>query len=140
MNKTTPSYISHEESKRNLLYYDSKSKSWKKPILKGIYEGVQDIIEKHSNGKIYYRKKCMEFTIKGSENWVFDGDVGDTIRCYLRNSNIRPGLVASDRFNSIQNYVLDKEHIYASDGLLWVFLNKSKATDLNTFKNYFKGT
>ncbi|WP_181998608.1 BppU family phage baseplate upper protein [Paraclostridium sordellii] len=140
LNKTTTSYIPHEESKRNLLYYDSKAKSWKKPILKGIYEGVQDIIEKHSNGKIYYRKKCMEFTIKGSENWVFDGDVGDTIRCYLRNSNIRPGLVASDRFNSIQNYVLDKEHIYASDGLLWVFLNKSKATDLNTFKNYFKGT
>lgn len=140
LNKVTPSYTPHKESKRNLLYYDSKAKAWKKPILRGIYEGVKDIIEKHSNGKIYYRKKCMEFTIKGSENWVFDGNVGNTIRCYLRNSNIRPGLVASDRFNSIQNYVLDKEHIYASDSLLWVFLNKSKATDLNTFKNYFKGT
>lgn len=140
LNKTTTSYIPHEESKRNLLYCNSKDKSWKKPILRGIYEEVKDIIEKHSNGKIYYRNKCMEFIINGSENWVFDGDLGNTIRCYLRNSNIRPGLVASDRFNSIQNYALDKEHIYASDGLLWVFLNKSKATDLNTFKNYFKGT
>lgn len=140
LNKTTPNYVPHEESKRNLLYYNFKDKSWKKTILRGIYEGVKDIIEKHSNGKIYYRNKCMEFIINGSENWVFDGDLGNTIRCYLRNSNIRPGLVASDRFNSIQNYTLDKEHIYASDGLLWVFLNKSKATDLNTFKNYFKGT
>lgn len=140
LNKATPSYIPHEESKRNILYYDSKDKVWKKPVLRGIPEGVKDIIEKHSNGKIYYRKKCMEFTINGSENWVFDGDVGNTIRCYLRNSNIRPGLVASERLNSIQNYVLDKEHIYSSDKLLWIFLNKSKATDLNTFKNYFKGT
>ncbi|CEQ19654.1 BppU family phage baseplate upper protein [Paraclostridium sordellii] len=140
LNKTTPSYVPHEESKRNLLYYNSKDTVWKKPILRGIYEGVKDINEKHSNGKIYYRKKCMEFIINGSENWVFDGDLGNTIRCYLRNSNIRPGLVTSNRFNSIQNYALDKEHIYASDGLLWVFLNKSKATDLNTFKNYFKGT
>ncbi|CEN86369.1 BppU family phage baseplate upper protein [Paraclostridium sordellii] len=132
-------YTQYGGSKKKLLYYDSNAKVWKKPILRSSNKLVKDTIENYNN-KVYYRPKCIELSINGSENWVFDGDLGNTIRCYLRNSNIRSGLVASDRFNSIQNYALDKEHIYASDGLLWVFLNKSKATDLNTFKNYFKGT
>lgn len=125
--------IKYKQDKTSILFRNNNN--WSKPILR-----KWDTIEKYLDGNYYYRKKCMELTINGSENWVFDGDLGNTIRCYLRNSNLSPGLVISDRFNSIQNYVLDEEHIYASEGLLWVFLNKSKATDLNTFKNYFKGT
>ncbi|CEN23109.1 Uncharacterised protein [[Clostridium] sordellii] len=132
-------YTQYEGSKRNLLYYDSNAKVWEKPILRSANKLVKDTIES-SNNKVYYHQKCMELTLNGNENWVFDGDLGNTVRCYLRNSNLKPGLVTSNSLNSIQNYVLDKEHIYASEGFLWVFLSKSKATDLNTFKNYFKGT
>lgn len=135
LNKTTPSYVPHEESKRNLLYYNSKDKVWKKPILR-----KWDYIENNSDNKVYYHKKSIELNINGTENWVFDADLGNTIRCYLRNSNLSPGLVVSDKFESIESYGLDKEHVYTSEGILWLFLNKSKAKDLNTFKNYFKGT
>lgn len=130
-------YTESVYSKKNLLYYDPIDKVWKKPIVRGINDLYFDYICER-NGKTYYHKRCKEFTVNGSENWVFDGDLGSTIRCYLRDSNIKPGLVISNKLKSIQNYVLDKEHIYASDSLLWIFLNKSKATDLNTFKNSLK--
>ena len=130
-------YTESVYSKKDLLYYDPIDKVWKKPIVRGINDLYFDYICER-NGKTYYHKRCKEFTINGSENWVFDGDLGNTIRCYLRDSSINPGLVISNKLKSIQNYVLDEEHIYASDALLWIFLNKSKATDLNTFKNYLK--
>lgn len=136
---TVQPYTKYEGSKSNILYYDSTTKEFKKPILRSANKLVKDTIESYNN-KVYYHQKCMELTLNGNENWVFDGDLGNTIRCYLRNSNIKPGLVTSNSLNSIQNYVLDKEHIYASEGFLWVFLSKSKSTDLNTFKDYFKGT
>ena len=133
------SYTQYEGSKKKLLYYDPVLKSWMKPILRGVNNGLKDTVESYNN-KVYYHKKCIEFNINGSENWVFDADLGNTIRCYLRNSNLSPGLVVSDKFNSIENYTLNNEHIYTSKGILWLFLNKSKATDLNSFKNYFKVT
>ncbi|CEP42293.1 Uncharacterised protein [[Clostridium] sordellii] len=132
-------YTKYEGSKKKLLYYVPVLKSWMKPILRGVNNGLKDTVESYNN-KVYYHKKCIEFNINGSENWVFDADLGNTIRCYLRNSNLSPGLVVSDKFNSIENYTLDNEHIYTSKGILWLFLNKSKATDLNSFKNYFKAT
>ncbi|CEQ14853.1 BppU family phage baseplate upper protein [Paraclostridium sordellii] len=132
-------YTKYEGSKKKLLYYVPVLKSWMKPILRGVNNGLKDTVESYNN-KVYYHKKCIEFNINGSENWVFDADLGNTIRCYLRNSNLSPGLVVSDKFNSIENYTLDNEHIYTSKGILWLFLNKSKATDLNSFKNYFKVT
>ncbi|WP_338557896.1 BppU family phage baseplate upper protein [Paraclostridium sordellii] len=129
-NKTSD-YIMNKQDKRKLLYKDEDG-LWKKPILR-----KWDTIENHSD-KVYYHKKSIELNINGTENWVFDADLGNTIRCYLRNSNLAPGLVVSDKFESIENYRLDKEHIYTSEGTLWVFINKSKATDLNTFKNYLQ--
>ncbi|CEP42597.1 Uncharacterised protein [[Clostridium] sordellii] len=132
-NKTSD-YIMNKQDKRKLLYKDEDG-LWKKPILR-----KWDTIENHSDNKVYCHKKSIELNINGTENWVFDADLGNTIRCYLRNSNLSPGLVVSDKFKSIESYGLDKEHVYTSEGILWLFLNKSKATNLNSFKNYFRGT
>lgn len=130
-NKTSD-YIMNKQDKRKLLYKDEDG-LWKKPILR-----KWDTIENHSDNKVYYHKKSIELNINGTENWVFDADLGNTIRCYLKYPNIAPGLVVSDKFESIENYRLDKEHIYTSECILWVFINKSKAIDLNTFKNYLQ--
>ena len=125
-------YTGSESDKKILLFKD-RDESLKKPILR-----KWDTIENHSDNKVYYHKKSIELNIIGTENWVFDDDLGNTIRCYLKYPNLAPGLVVSDKFESIENYRLDKDHIYTSEGTLWLFLNKSKATDLNTFKNYLQ--
>ena len=57
------------QDKKRILYYNSDTKAWEKPVLR-----KWDTIEKHSDGKYYYHKRSGEVTLNGSENWVKDVD------------------------------------------------------------------
>lgn len=65
---TTPKpYTPHKSDKKSLLYFDTETQTWKKPILR---EG--DSIEKHANCKYYYHQRSGEVVLNGSENWNND--------------------------------------------------------------------
>ena len=48
-------YIQHQSNKKQILYYNSNTQAWEKPILR-----EWDSIEKHSDGKYYYHKRSEE--------------------------------------------------------------------------------
>lgn len=53
---TTPKpYTPHKQDKKRLLYYNTETQAWEKPILR-----EWDSIEKHSDGKYYYHVRSKE--------------------------------------------------------------------------------
>lgn len=50
--------------KKRLLYYNTETQTWEKPILR-----EWDSIEKHTNGKYYYHQRSGEVVLNGSEEW-----------------------------------------------------------------------
>lgn len=60
-------YTPHQSDKKRLLYYNTETQAWEKPILR---EG--DSIEKHADGKYYYHQRSGEVVLNGSENWNND--------------------------------------------------------------------
>lgn len=59
--------IPHQSDKKRLLYYNTETQTWEKPILR-----QWDSIEKHTNGKYYYHQRSGEVVLNGSENWNND--------------------------------------------------------------------
>lgn len=59
--------IPHQSDKKRLLYYNTETQTWEKPILR-----QWDSIEKHANGKYYYHQRSAEVVLNGSENWNND--------------------------------------------------------------------
>lgn len=57
-------YIPHQADKKRLLYYNTETQTWEKPILR-----EWDSIEKHANGKYYYHQRSGEVAFDGSEDW-----------------------------------------------------------------------
>ncbi len=50
--------------KKRLLYYNTETQTWEKPILR-----EWDSIEKHANGKYYYHQRSGDVVLNGSEDW-----------------------------------------------------------------------
>lgn len=48
-------YIPYQSDKKRLLYYNTETQTWEKPILR-----QWDSIEKHANGKYYYHVRSIE--------------------------------------------------------------------------------
>lgn len=57
-----------KQDKKSLLYYNEETQTWEKPVLR-----EWDSIEKHSDGKYYYHKRCEQVVLDGSESWVLAG-------------------------------------------------------------------
>jgi hypothetical protein len=68
-------YVMYREDKKQILYYDTETQTWEKPVLR-----EWDSIEKHSDGTYYYHKRCEEMVLNGSESWGKASDFADTIR------------------------------------------------------------
>lgn len=49
------SYTPYQSDKKRLLYYNTETQAWEKPILR-----QWDSIEKHANGKYYYHQRSVE--------------------------------------------------------------------------------
>ncbi len=65
-------YIKNQNDVK-MLYYKNESNKWLKPVLRSLPNGTKDTIEKHSNGKYYYHKRCEEMYIDGSREWKYSG-------------------------------------------------------------------
>lgn len=113
-------YNNYNESYKKVLYKGDDG-TWKKPILR-----VGDSIENHSDGKYYYHEKSYETKLNGSESWNLDATLTNTIRCYFRSSDFIDAPMIADKIKCINDYNLDEEHIYTTNGQLWIFLNKTK--------------
>lgn len=57
-------YTQSQQDKKRLLYYNTETQTWEKPILR-----EWDSIEKHADGKYYYHQRSGEVVLNGSENW-----------------------------------------------------------------------
>lgn len=64
-------YTPHQTDKKRLLYYNTETQTWEKPILR-----QWDSIEKHTNGKYYYHVRSIEEDyVEGDEsvsNYITD--------------------------------------------------------------------
>lgn len=80
-------YIEYECDEKQLLYKNSDGE-WITPILRSLPDGEYDTIEKHSDGKYYYHKRCEEIVLDGTESgWVIssvDPDHKNTTRFYVK--------------------------------------------------------
>lgn len=86
-NKTTPfNSISYEEFKETMIYkgdfdnkkikYKNNNCKWENVVLHGLPNGICDTIEKHTDGKYYYHKRCNKIVFDGSEEWQERSDIG----------------------------------------------------------------
>ena len=64
----TLTYIPQQAEEKPLMYLDTDG-VWKYPILRAVNDTIKDTVEKHSDGKYYYHRKCKETTLNGSEPW-----------------------------------------------------------------------
>ena len=128
--------INKKQDKKRILYYDSDTKVWKKPVLR-----EWDSIEKHSDGKYYYHVRSGEVTLNGSESWNYSANVmvnsEDTVGFYieLETKSHNSTNVLSSHFNSISD-----GHMYSSniEGInlfncdnVRIRINKSKLSTQN---------
>lgn len=138
-----------KSDKKRLLYYNSETQSWEKPILR-----EWDSIEKHSDGKYYYHQRSGEVVLNGGESWSIQS--GGTLTNSLlfqasivnsvieTNGYISPKLLC-DKFN-IKNhantYVIDEEAIANVQNLsaIRIRINKSKLSTQDTqgFKQWLQ--
>ena len=141
------------QSNKKALYYN-KNNEWLKPVLRSLPNGVKDTIEKHSNGKYYYHKRCDEIILNGSENIEVSGvrDQNDTIAFNIRftgscNTQLKDNITTlSDKFKSISfdDETEDKEHVlqgfydYQQYIRLRIIRTKLSTQDANGLKQWLQ--
>lgn len=74
----------HQSDKKRLLYYNTETQTWEKPILR-----QWDSIEKHANGKYYYHQRSGEVVLNGSEEWASWLLLENTIGFLLTNTSFK---------------------------------------------------
>lgn len=55
-------FLLDSQDRKRILYYNPNTKTWEKPVLR-----EWDSIEKHSDGKYYYHKRCEGVVLDGSQ-------------------------------------------------------------------------
>lgn len=72
-----------QQDKKQILY-QTKEANYEKPVLRST-GSVSDTIEKHSDGKYYFHKRCEEIVLNGSETWIRHSywDTTNTLTFYL---------------------------------------------------------
>ena len=117
-----------KEDKKRILYYNSDTKAWEKPVLR-----EWDTIEKHSDGKYYYHKRSGEVTLNGSESWGWAKSTSTHgLYAIKGDSRFVNGNVICDKFGNIVDD--SKEYISIVGNHLW--LNKASIT--STDPSYIK--
>lgn len=95
-----------KRDKKKVLYYDTETQAWKKPILR-----EWDSIEKHSDGKYYYHKRSLETVFNGTETFIEnDTGKGKVFVTTLQNKNLGS--------NYEVDIICDRYTAYSSD-YLW---------------------
>ncbi|MCQ4699077.1 BppU family phage baseplate upper protein [Paeniclostridium sordellii] len=130
LNKTTPSYVPHEESKRNLSCYDSNAKVWEKPILR-----KWDTIEDHLDNYYYHKRSTLK-TLNGSEDWKDNGTTsGECSTFYIRGfSNIKNFKIICDKYNYHTTPKLDTIGISSINDILYLTVKTNYASTVAELK------
>ena len=94
-------YTPHQSDKKQLLFYNTETQTWEKPILR-----EWDSIEKHSDGKYYYHQRSAEVVLNGSEDWIRGMELTNTTKYETLdfNNKIKP----YNSINDIQPLCCDK--------------------------------
>lgn len=139
-------YTQSQQDKKRLLYYNTETQTWEKPILR-----QWDSIEKHANGKYYYHQRSGEVVLNGSEDWRFYSDPNSIV-------NIPFEYVVDDKYNNPSTKalnlindkfkVMDADTVYGQDvegivdrlNLIRVKINRSKLStqDVEGFKQWLQ--
>lgn len=98
---TLKQYTPHQSDKKRLLYYNTETQTWEKPILR-----EWDSIEKHLDGKYYYHQRSAEVVLNGSEDWIRGMELTNTTKYETLdfNNKIKP----YNSINDIQPLCCDK--------------------------------
>ena len=142
-------YTPHQSDKKRLLYYNTETQTWEKPILR-----EWDSIEKHADGKYYYHQRSAEIVLNGSENWGLNagwsGEEMSTNSYYLTADGQKiAGLMvksngATNIISEVMPTVFVNSTLFDSDcvsgenytGAIYIRINKSKV--LNGIKPYLQ--
>lgn len=146
-NSNITEHIPHQSDKKRLLFYNNETQTWEKPILR-----EWDSIEKHSDGKYYYHKRCEEVVFDGSddEGWwdtsAYGSESDDTKEFRGKSKGaVRSLLVQnllSDKFNFTKDIWINfKEGIcVAENDSIDIRISKSKLStqDAQGFKQWLQ--
>ena len=137
---------------KNLLYIDPVENVYMKPVLRSLPNGLKDTVEKHSDGKYYYHKRCGGVILNGSEVWIENGwdSSGNTIGFEFNTSEMnftknKTMPVISAEFSTLipqipTDFNLDKEFItqYPDSNSCGIKILKSRllSTTLEGFKEW----
>lgn len=129
------------EDKKTILFKDTDN-TWK-PItnLRGIDENNCDVVDS-VNGK--FDEKIGVTTLNGNETtWVSRSQPVDTnlfrIALNLNGKYKKGSLLLCDKFkNTINDYNVEGISIHGVDGYLDIVISKTKASSLETIKQYFQ--
>lgn len=122
--------VSSRQDKKRLLYYNTETQTWEKPILR-----QWDSVEKHANGKYYYHQRSGTKVLNGSESWgANDGfSTGDYIACmtHVALPGKKYGVlnVISDKFKTKNCALLPvvEEGMWGEAGNSVVYISVSKS-------------
>lgn len=137
----------NSKHKKQILYQNSDG-VYEKPVLRSTGT-ISDTIEKHSDGKYYFHKRCGEIVFDGSsdESWSHDTGNSSSIIGRFSFNNIgmagnRSSLI-SDKYNLKKDYTLANNNIegmFTSVGgstlfldTLYSKLSSQNATDFKTW-------
>lgn len=98
----TTTYKECIQNKKQILIQNS-DRVYEKPILRST-GSVSDTIEKHSDGKYYYHKRCGEVVLNGAESWTFVPTYTDEtyLTAYISLDTLRQNTIAiSNNFTYI---------------------------------------
>ena len=132
---------------KELLYKDSHGKYVPVPSLRGVNDEVYDSIEKHSNGKYYYHKRCEQIKITSGSNIelynVYDKTTSirvpvDNLSTKDRNLNI-----LSNRYKAGDAVAHNDVECISSHGTQKIYVRLAKGPldgnySLANIKNYIK--
>ena len=140
---TPTKYIPPQSDKKQILFYNTETQTWEKPILR-----EWDSIEKHSDGKYYYHQRSEEVVLNGSEGWVLGSEIQFTethmyFACNSFDSIIKASSLISDKFENKPTWdTLSRECIdsVTSSYKLRIRLAKSKLStqDVTGFKQWLQ--
>lgn len=141
INTNNKGWSENKQDKKPILFKDADG-NWK-PVteLRGIDLNSCDIIDDKVN-KFYKKYNEKIFNGSDSENWVMD-TISDTkvnrFNISISDLSFPNANLICDKFKVNNAHVLDTEHIgHDTKGRIALFIDKSKANDVNGLKNYLK--
>lgn len=124
------------QNKKQILF-KNKEGNYEKPIIRSTGT-VSDTIEKHSDGKYYFHKRCGEVVLNGSENWNLSVTNNNT--CMFTMVNLK-------NMKSESTFICDKFIKSSGDvermnitSSIWINILKTKLVtqDLAGFKTWLQ--